>query len=168
MPCATINSLPITLSQVRINLENDEERTGANELADGSWGSLTTGEYFESNGGEANLLTGEYTKSGGEKGDIYSAKPEEKPNTATLSIPPQWTGEGVGSAIPPTEIASIITDAPAQTSASPTTTPAGTDADATEQTAAPSASSTAAAGYVGVNSIVLPLFGGAAYALYAL
>lgn len=114
-------------------------------------------------------MTGEYIKSGGEKGDIYSAKPEEKPNTATLSIPPQWTGTGVGSAIPPTEIASTVTDAPAQTSTNPTKTPAGDGTDDTQQTEAPSASSTAAAGqHAGVDSLGLSLFGAAIYALYAM
>lgn len=134
---------------------------------DGSWGSLTTGEYFDSSGGEADLLTGEYTKPGGETGDIYSAKPAEKPNTATLSIPPQWTGSGVGSAIPPTEIASFVTDAPAQSSADPTTTLAGDGADNTQQTGTLSTSSTAAAGHASVDSFGLSLLGAALYALYA-
>ena len=77
---------------------------------DGSWGSLTTGEYNreKQDGSVVNLISGEYSKAGGEKGDIYSDDPGAKPNTATLSIPPQWTGTGVGSAIPATELASVV------------------------------------------------------------
>ncbi|KAF2739419.1 hypothetical protein EJ04DRAFT_413087, partial [Polyplosphaeria fusca] len=78
------------------------------QFADGSYGSLTTGEYNDEDGSKANLITGEYTKANGETGDIYSADPAAKPNTATLSIPPQWTGTGVGTPIPPTEIASTL------------------------------------------------------------
>ena len=76
-------------------------------FSDRSYGSLTTGNYTQ---GEVkvNLLTGEYTKDGSE-GNIYSDDPSARPNTATLSIPPQWTSAGVGSAIPPTAIAGSVT-----------------------------------------------------------
>jgi hypothetical protein len=93
-------------------------------FADGSYGSLTTGEY-NSGGNKANLITGEFT-SGDQKGNIYSADPNAKPNTSTLSIPPQYTGTGVGSAVPANQLGSIIvytTTIPGTTYSAPTTLP---------------------------------------------
>ncbi|KAF2477972.1 uncharacterized protein BDR25DRAFT_250405 [Lindgomyces ingoldianus] len=77
-------------------------------FADGSSGSLTTGDYSQGNSFSLNWLTGAYTK-GSESGNIYSDDPAAKPNTAILSIPPQFTGTGVGSAIPRTELGSLVT-----------------------------------------------------------
>lgn len=77
------------------------------QFPDGSYGSLTTGDYT-SGGSHANLISGDYTKNGGETGNIYAGDVSAKPNTATLSIPPQFTGTGVGSAIPASEIGSIV------------------------------------------------------------
>lgn len=57
---------------------------------DGSYGSLTTGNYTQGDA-HVDLISGDYTK-GGESGNIYAQDPSAKPNTATLSIPPQWTG----------------------------------------------------------------------------
>ncbi|KAL6707834.1 hypothetical protein ACN47E_003734 [Coniothyrium glycines] len=91
---------------------------------DGSYGSLTTGEYT-SDGANVNLVSGDYTQ-GDQKGNIYSSDPSAKPNTATLSIPPQFTGTGVGGAIPVTELGSIIvytTTIPGTTFTAPTTVP---------------------------------------------
>jgi hypothetical protein len=76
-------------------------------LADGSYGTITTGEYCGADGSKVNLLTGNFTISNGQNGNIYSNDESAKPNTATLSIPPQWTATGVGSAIPITELASV-------------------------------------------------------------
>jgi hypothetical protein len=159
-------------------------------FADGSYGSLTTGEYKSGNG-QANLITGE---SGSE--NIYAADPSAKPNTSTLSIPPQYTGTGVGSAVPPGQLGSIIvytTTVPGTTYAGPTTLPGtvrvktegGSVVSVTEApstitgattlapktmvvtstapVAAASASSTGAAGRVEVG-----VLGAMAYALYAL
>jgi hypothetical protein len=72
-------------------------------FAGNSYGSLTTGEFF-ANGETANLLTGNYAA-----GNIYADKPADKPNTATLSIPPRFTGTGVGSAVPANELGSVLT-----------------------------------------------------------
>jgi hypothetical protein len=72
-------------------------------FADNMYGSLTTGEFY-ANGETANLLTGNYAA-----GNIYADKPADKPNTATLSIPPQFTGTGVGSAVPANELGSVLT-----------------------------------------------------------
>jgi hypothetical protein len=91
---------------------------------DGSYGSLTTGEY-SSGGASVDLFSGNYTK-GDEKGNIYSSDPSAKPNTATLSIPPQFTGTGVGGAIPVTELGSVVvftTTIPGTTFTAPTTVP---------------------------------------------
>ncbi|KAF2012130.1 hypothetical protein BU24DRAFT_412658 [Aaosphaeria arxii CBS 175.79] len=105
---------------------------------DDSWGSLTTGDYNGIDGSTANLLTGAYSRVGGESGDIYAVNPAAKPNTATMSIPPQWTAAGIGSAIPPTDMAKSVSDVPVTTAAT--------------ATAAPSASSTGAAGHVTIDS----------------
>jgi hypothetical protein len=76
-------------------------------FSDGSYGSLTSGDFVQG-GSQANLLTGEYTKEGGESGNLYAEDPSAKPNTATLSIPPQYTASGEGSAIPASEIGSVM------------------------------------------------------------
>lgn len=75
-------------------------------LPDGSTGNINSGAYDGADGSKANLLTGNYT-SGGQSGNIYG-NAANAPNTATLSIPPQFTGTGVGSAIPLTALASIV------------------------------------------------------------
>lgn len=93
-------------------------------FADGSWGSLTTGEY-QSGNNKANLLTGEFSSSG-QEGNLYSASPDAKPNTATLDIPPQFTGTGVGSAVPGGQLGSVMvftTTIPGTTYSGPTTIP---------------------------------------------
>lgn len=108
-------------------------------FSDRSYGSLTTGNYTQ---GEVkvNLLTGEYTKDGSE-GNIYSDDPSAKPNTATFSIPPQWTSAGVGSAIPPTAIAGSVT-AIGQSSGQTTGTASTTASTSTsEETVSSSATS---------------------------
>lgn len=94
-------------------------------FADGSYGNLATGEYI-SGSNKANLLTGDYT-SNGSSGNIYSGdKASDKPNTATLSKPPQFTGTGVGGAIPGNQLGSVIvytTTLSGQTYTAPTTVP---------------------------------------------
>jgi hypothetical protein len=75
-------------------------------FADGSYGSLTTGDYTQG-GAQANLISGQYTKDG-QAGNIYAGDESAKPNTATLSIPPQYTGTGKGGPIPASELASVI------------------------------------------------------------
>ncbi|KAH8724398.1 hypothetical protein GQ44DRAFT_564859, partial [Phaeosphaeriaceae sp. PMI808] len=89
-------------------------------FADNSFGSLTTGEY-QSGGNKANLFSGNYSA-----GNIYAAKPQDKPNTSTLSIPPQYTGTGVGSAVPPNQLGSVVvytTTISGTTFTAPTTLP---------------------------------------------
>lgn len=57
-----------------------------------------TGNYTAPDG-VANLLTGNYTLADGTAGNVYGSSPS-KPDTATLTVPTQWTAAGVGSAIP--------------------------------------------------------------------
>jgi len=93
-------------------------------FADGSYGSLTTGDY-KSGDNTANLLSGDFN-AGGKQGNVYAEKASDKPNTATLSIPPQYTGTGVGGAIPGNQLGSIIvytTTIPGQVITAPTTIP---------------------------------------------
>jgi hypothetical protein len=97
-------------------------------FADGSYGSLTTGDYTQGSA-QANLISGQYTKDG-QAGNIYAGDESAKPNTATLSIPPQYTGTGKGGPIPASELASVIvvtTEIGGTTiSGGPTTVPAWT------------------------------------------
>lgn len=132
------------------------------KLLDGSWGSLTTGTYTTSEG-TADLINGNYTKTTGETGDIYAADPEDKPNTATLSIPPQWTDTGVGPALEPTQIATFVTDAPAFTGTVEEVGPDETGGLGPEQTqgnAPPSVASAVGTGSVWlyVGSLVVHLW----------
>jgi len=62
-------------------------------LPGGAYGQIVSGNYTTS-GGQANLLTGNYTLNDGTSGKIA------QPNTATLTLPTQYTASGVGSAIP--------------------------------------------------------------------
>lgn len=79
-------------------------------LPDSSYGTLYFGTYKSSSGDTANLITGNYTlKSSGETGNIYSTNESEKPNTATMSVPNQFTGTGIGSAIPATALGAYAT-----------------------------------------------------------
>jgi hypothetical protein len=93
-------------------------------FADGSYGSITTGEYHSgSSDAKANLISGDFSASG-QDGNIYADQPDAKPNTATMSIPAQFTGTGVGAALAPTELGSIIvytTTIPGTTYSAPTT-----------------------------------------------
>ncbi|KAF2711781.1 hypothetical protein K504DRAFT_465518 [Pleomassaria siparia CBS 279.74] len=162
------------------------------QFPDASYGSLTTGDYTQG-GTVVNLVIGNYTKSG-QTSNIYSGDPSAKPNMETLSIPPQWTSAGVGSAIPATELGSVIsqttitTSGPAQTNAATTTLTAVNSQNTTAVTAASSltavssqntvaataasSSSTAAAGHMSVDSVVscwgTSLFSALMYAIYAL
>lgn len=123
LECVTVQNLDIPMCY--------DKFTTNFAFPDRSYGSLTTGNYIQG-GAEANLFTGQYSKDGSE-GNIYAKDPEAKPNTATLSIPPQWLGNGAGSAIAPTAIVGSVSQ-PAQTSAATTssqaTTTSGLDASA--------------------------------------
>jgi hypothetical protein len=138
---------------------------------DGSFGSLTTGDYTQ-DGTVVNLINGTYKKSDGGAGDIYSTDSAAKPNTATLSIPPQWTSAGVGSAIPASELASYIaittsTSALVQVNAATT----ALAASSSQTIAAASSSSTAAAGHVSADSSAsfgISILSALMYAIYAL
>ncbi len=73
-------------------------------LPDGSFGSLSNGSYMTPAGDKANLLSGEYELANGEKGNIYDEDPADKPETSELPMPTPWTSQGVGSAIPGSEL----------------------------------------------------------------
>jgi len=110
----------VNLQSVNIAMCYDKFTTNF-KLADGSFGSLTTGEYTSSDNQQVNLLSGDYSG-----GNIYASAPQDKPNTSTLSVPPQYTGTGVGAAIPASELGSVIvytTTIPGTTFTAPTTIP---------------------------------------------
>jgi hypothetical protein len=177
LDCVNVNNLNIPMCY--------DKFTTNYAFPDGSYGSLTTGEY-NSGGKQVNLLS---------DSNIYSANPSAKPNTATLSIPPQYTGTGVGSAIPAGQLGSIIvytTTIPGTTYSAPTTLPGSVfvktvSGQAVSSSVGPStitaattmgpqttvvtstaagASSTGAAVRVGADD--MGVLGALAYALYAL
>ncbi|KAF9630836.1 hypothetical protein BFW01_g1398 [Lasiodiplodia theobromae] len=77
---------------------------------DGSSGTIHTGAFSSASGGTADLLNGTYTADDTTDGDLYAgSNSADKPNTATISIPPQYTATGVGSAIPLTALGVITT-----------------------------------------------------------
>ena len=98
LDCVNVQSLNIPMCY--------DKFTTNYEFPDGSYGSLTTGDY-KSGSATANLISGNYT-NGNENGNIYASNPSAKPNTSTLSIPPQYTGTGVGAAIPANQLGSLI------------------------------------------------------------
>lgn len=92
------------------------------QFPDGSYGTIATGDYH-SGGTDVNLISGNYTKDG-HSANIYSGNEAERPNTSTMSIPPQFTGTGIGGAIPVSELGSIVvftTTLPPVTYTAPTT-----------------------------------------------
>lgn len=177
LDCVTIQNLNIPMCY--------DKFTTNYQLPDGSYGSLTTGD-FTSGGSKANLLTGQYSKQGGESGNIYASDGAARPNTATLSIPPQFTGTGVGSAIPASEIGGVVTTAAASgpgsagAAASATTTGSSSTGSARSSVgqtgsqgtaAAASTSRGGAAGGFAVDStrsFGMTIITGLTYVLYAL
>ncbi|KAG4435465.1 hypothetical protein IFR05_009037 [Cadophora sp. M221] len=95
----------LVMSNLRIPFCYDKFTTNF-FLPDGSYGTVVGGAYTSSKGDIANLESGEYTLASGEKGNIY---PAGRPNTATLPMPSQFTGTGVGSAIPANSLGREIT-----------------------------------------------------------
>jgi len=77
-------------------------------LPDGSYGTVVGGAYTSRNGDVANLETGEYTLIDGQRGNIYPSG-VEKPDIATLPLPTQFTGTGIGSAVPASSLGREIT-----------------------------------------------------------
>ncbi|EFR00468.1 hypothetical protein MGYG_03470 [Nannizzia gypsea CBS 118893] len=94
-------------------------------FADGSYGSVTTGEYHLANGDSVNLIMGNYTRSNGEKGNLYG-EGNPSPNLSTLPIPTQFTSKGVGTAIPGSELGGAATYTPSVTVSQGTTRAAST------------------------------------------
>ncbi|OJD32521.1 uncharacterized protein BKCO1_3700086 [Diplodia corticola] len=107
--CATGTSC-VLLSSYNIPFCYDKFTTNY-VFPDGSSGTIATGAFSSSSasggggGGTANLISGAY--AGGNKNLYDPSDPDaaaDRPDTATLSIPPQYTAAGVGSAIPLTAL----------------------------------------------------------------
>ncbi|KAL2042482.1 hypothetical protein N7G274_004975 [Stereocaulon virgatum] len=74
-------------------------------LPGGSHGQIASGDYTSSDGSTANLISGNYTLADGTPDNIYgSPSSPSKPDTATLSLPTQYTASGSESAIPATAL----------------------------------------------------------------
>jgi hypothetical protein len=78
-------------------------------LPDSSAGTVVGGTYTNSGGDVVNLLSGQFKLTNGTTGNIYSANPNAKPNTATLSMPSQFTGSGIGGPIPTSNLGFLVT-----------------------------------------------------------
>lgn len=103
-------------------------------LPDGSYGTIFGGSYTSPGGDTADLVNGVYTLADGQTGDIYSSV--APPDTATLPIPSQFQGTGVGSAIPLSslgfQLTATITQTIAATTIAATTIPGSTLAATTQ------------------------------------
>ncbi|KAI4196643.1 MAG: hypothetical protein LQ348_002259 [Seirophora lacunosa] len=102
-------SRPRYIRQLRkINRKQDNYTTNY-FLPGGTTGQIVSGNYNATNG-RANLVSGDYTLSDGTTGNIYgSEESPERPNTATLPIPTQYTAAGSGSAIAATALGQVLT-----------------------------------------------------------
>lgn len=170
LDCVTVQNLNIAMCY--------DKFTTNYAFPDGSYGSLTTGDY-KSGSASVNLLTGQYT-NGNENGNIYASNPSAKPNTATLSIPPQFTGTGVGTAIPGNQLGSLIvhttmisgTAVQISTTMQATTTGSQTaSGTGTSKASSSTGKSTAAAGHVSPEFSRVPgitVLGSIMWALFAL
>lgn len=98
----------LTLSNLAVPFCYDKFTTNY-LLPDGSSGTVSSGAYSSSSGDQANLVTGDYTLAGGESGNIYAGNEAARPNTATLDLPPQFTGTGVGGAVPASSLGALVT-----------------------------------------------------------
>ncbi|MCJ1461731.1 hypothetical protein MMC07_000330 [Pseudocyphellaria aurata] len=79
-------------------------------LPGGAFGTIATGNFTSPNGDVANLISGDYTLANGLQGNVYgSPSGTSKPDTATLTLPTQFTAAGVGSAIPLTGLGKEVT-----------------------------------------------------------
>jgi hypothetical protein len=90
-------------------------------LPGGAYGTIVTGDFTFPSGQTINLMTGHFDNGT----NIYAGQKSEQPNPATMTMPRQWTGTGVGSAIP----ASVLGDV--ATYRAPTTTTIGIVTDIT-------------------------------------
>ncbi|EPE31187.1 hypothetical protein GLAREA_04154 [Glarea lozoyensis ATCC 20868] len=106
--CCLTSLSCLTLSNLALPFCYDKFTTNF-LLPDGSFGTVANGAYTSSSGDTANLLTGDYTLSGGASGNIYAGNEAAKPNTATLALPPQFTGTGVGGAVPVSSLGALVT-----------------------------------------------------------
>ena len=101
LTCLTMSKLLIPFCYDRFNADYF--------LPDGSYGNVVGGSYETSSGDSANLLSGDYTLKDGTIGNIYANNEAAKPNTATLRLPAQFTGHGVGSTIPASVLGDVAT-----------------------------------------------------------
>ncbi|KAK8206025.1 hypothetical protein IWZ01DRAFT_544105 [Phyllosticta capitalensis] len=124
-------------------------------LPDGTTGTVALGSLSLPDGSSADLFTGAYTNASSHvSGNLYdddssssssssAVLASDKPNTATLSIPPVYTAAGVGSAIPISALGTLITSVVTRTETFvsshtvPATTRAAPETDARGSTVAP-------------------------------
>ena len=99
---------PIFLLCSKLNIQDNY--TTNYFFPDGSNGQIVSGNYSTPAGATANLISGDYKLADGTSGNIYSgSQSSDKPNTATLPIPTQYTAAGSGSAIAATALGQVVT-----------------------------------------------------------
>ncbi|KAK8151890.1 hypothetical protein IWX90DRAFT_418585 [Phyllosticta citrichinensis] len=141
-------------------------------LPDGTTGTIAAGTLNLPDGSSADLFSGAYTNasshvsgnlyvfssssSSGDSSSISSHSGShhnaaaDKPNTATLSIPPVYTAAGVGSAIPISALGTLVTSVASSVetlvsqATLPPTTRAAAETDAAGSTLAPATTRSAA------------------------
>ncbi|KAK7513073.1 hypothetical protein IWZ03DRAFT_45052 [Phyllosticta citriasiana] len=133
-------------------------------LPDGTTGTIAAGTLNLPDGSSADLFSGAYTNASTHiSGNLYTssssspggesfshsnhnaaaAAAADKPNTATLSIPPVYTAAGVGSAIPISALGTLVTSVATSVetlvsqATLPPTTRAAAETDAAGSTVAP-------------------------------
>ena len=110
--CSAITSLcagycsAISIIQIQADHVLQDKFTTDYFLQDGSYGSITSGNYTTPTGDQANLITGNYRMANGQTGNIYQGDRLDEPNTSSMPIPTPWTSSGVGSAIPASAVGS--------------------------------------------------------------
>lgn len=78
-------------------------------LADASYGTVSSGAYTTSTGDNINLISGDYVLKNGSTGNLYANNAVAKPQTAGLNLPAQFTGTGVGTAVPASALGTLVT-----------------------------------------------------------
>lgn len=96
-------TFPFHVEELKVDHAQDRFTTNY-YLPDGSYGSITSGNYTTIAGDHANLITGIYQLANGNTGNIYEGDTIDEPNTSTLPLPTPFTSKGVGSAIPATAV----------------------------------------------------------------
>ena len=105
VPLCYVSTSPFYLLSLAHRSPQDKFTTDY-ALPNGDYGTVSNGTLVIPAGVLVNLISGDYEVANGQRGNIYSTATSDKPNTATLPIPTQYTSSGIGSAIPASQLGS--------------------------------------------------------------